>query len=560
MASTIRRNRSRRRLAAVSFLSNISLDGSHRDTKLALLSSRNATLIKSDNQFQDEVESDRCKELQSESADDCCFSDVENLIVPDKSILSKKYKAKKPLKVSISTHKSPDLQSLSSDSESVLTPVKIQEDSASQKFFSSFTAVVPFRERTPTGGNEFFNFDKRLGSLSSRKRVNHQASIVSDTEKHLYGSSTESIGPGLGRTKPVTAPVIPETTVTRDIRIIRPSKEHRFTDERLVMVTSRRVPFLICSFIPYTRIQKPSSFRTDLRKEVGRKRNTSGPRPLSVIGDGLDAFDMLGIEKGQDGQEISYGQLLVPTRPNYRDRRHNTVDGSDSADTTYSSLFSGRPHHVVARCFSYDQAAQRGTAHVVASSPPPTEIKEDLSAAGFLYNPNLLDDPELIAGKHRTLLTFTSYMTSVIDYVRPSDLKKELNDKFKDKFPHIQLTLSKLRSLKREMRKIAKSEYGLDLLTVAQAYVYFEKLILRNLINKQNRKLCAAACLLLSAKLNDIKGDVLKSLIERTETVFRLNRKEFMSAEFAVLVALEFGLHVPTWEVFPHYQRLMYES
>lgn len=79
-----------------------------------------------------------------------------------------------------------------------------------------------------------------------------------------------------------------------------------------------------------------------MKKDGGRRRNTSGPRPLSSIADGADPWCLLGLERGQEGQEVSYGQLLVPTKPYFRERKFYSTD-HEFGDSSSSK------HHLIAR-------------------------------------------------------------------------------------------------------------------------------------------------------------------------------------------------------------------
>ncbi|XP_075389272.1 CDK5 and ABL1 enzyme substrate 1 isoform X2 [Tenrec ecaudatus] len=272
----------------------------------------------------------------------------------------------------------------------------------------------------------------------------------------------------------------------------------------------------------------------------GRDLKLDGGRQSAGAVSLKEVIGLEGVELGADGKTVSYTQFLLPT--NAFGTRRNTIDSTSSF-----SQFRKLSH----RSLSIGRASSTQGSLDTGSDP-----------GDFLdYDPNLLDDPQWPCGKHKRVLIFPSYMTTVIDYVKPSDLKKDMNETFKEKFPHIKLTLSKIRSLKREMRKLAQEDCGFEEPTVAMAFVYFEKLALKGKLNKQNRKLCAGACVLLAAKIgSDLKKHDVKHLIDKLEEKFRLHRRELIAFEFPVLVALEFALHLPEHEVMPHYRRLVQTS
>ncbi|XP_068928648.1 CDK5 and ABL1 enzyme substrate 2 isoform X2 [Petaurus breviceps papuanus] len=315
---------------------------------------------------------------------------------------------------------------------------------------------------------------------------------------------------------------------------IKNMRQYDTKNSRIVLICAKRSLCAAFSILPYGESIRIS----DMKVESQKQRHPSGG--VSVSSEMV--FVLEGVELGADGKVVSYAKFLYPTNALVTHKSDNHSAASQPRSSVPRTLPGSR----------YKSATAK-------SVPSGTELGSE-TGDSIEYNPNLLDDPQWPCGKHKRVLIFASYMTTVIEYVKPSDLKKDMNETFKEKFPHIKLTLSKIRSLKREMRNLSE-ECNLEPVTVSMAYVYFEKLVLQGKLNKQNRKLCAGACVLLAAKISsDLRKNEVKQLIDKLEERFRFNRRDLIGFEFTVLVALELALYLPENQVLPHYRRLTQQS
>eukprot|EP00919_Chromeraceae_sp_WS-2016_P070116 GHVR01166292.1.p1 GENE.GHVR01166292.1~~GHVR01166292.1.p1 ORF type:complete len:401 (-),score=157.38 GHVR01166292.1:818-1939(-) len=183
---------------------------------------------------------------------------------------------------------------------------------------------------------------------------------------------------------------------------------------------------------------------------------------------------------------------------------------------------------------------------------------EFLIPSTYEYNPYKLDDPRLKHGRKHTLMCLQGCRVSLLPFLTIKQLKNELNFQFRSSHPYIDtaLTLSKIRNLKIYLFNSADACHA-DLSTLAAAWVYFERLVLKGVVCKANRKLICTSCLFLSYKFNqatkehpDVFQRIVSSMRRKDEEDFTAN--DIIANEFYVFASLEFSLHLSYWDIAPH--------
>mmetsp|Transcript_2314 Transcript_2314/g.2597 ORF Transcript_2314/g.2597 Transcript_2314/m.2597 type:complete len:447 (-) Transcript_2314:81-1421(-) len=154
--------------------------------------------------------------------------------------------------------------------------------------------------------------------------------------------------------------------------------------------------------------------------------------------------------------------------------------------------------------------------------------------------------------------------SSVIPWVSKSDLKEDINEAFREKNTWLttNINLSNIRSVERKLLLCAlKCSKYIDVTSVAMAQAYFEKLVVKNVVDTSTHKSYGAACLYVAHKFNtpmlpsEIRAS-LKPIQEVIHSLFSVSRADLLCAELQVLMLLGFSLVLTPEEYVPHLKKL----
>lgn len=319
-------------------------------------------------------------------------------------------------------------------------------------------------------------------------------------------------------------------------------------------------------------VQRPSSPSGPLTPKSKLKRKRCG-WPLSTIVSGRalekgsirEPFVLLS-SKGGTAMAVT---SILAYRPYELERRVlNLVDegrvtlpsflpGIDDLNR-YSRGAESYKHLLLSKSSSHSSTASDPSSDMSSFSSI-SSVSTDSAQPGVPehYDPLFLDDPELTSGRHRTVVTMPSFISSINHYAAEEEIKKELNDRFRQLHPYLEpsITLSMIRNLKTSLLKLSLM-LDIEMYTVAVSYALFEKLLLGGHVVKANRRLVGACCLLLSIKSCDYKETAIDEIVGALCNALQISKPDLFRTEFSVFAALSFNVHLPSFEYLSHFERI----